>query len=45
MSNHDPMGSLLRVVPTAEVVLPAAQAVLQLIRLYRPAVALVKALV
>jgi hypothetical protein len=45
MSNHDPMGSLLRVVLTAEVVLLAAQAVLQLTRLYWPAVALVKALV
>jgi hypothetical protein len=44
MSNHDPLLSLLRVVLAVEVVLLAAQAVLQLLRLYRPGVALLKAL-
>jgi hypothetical protein len=44
MSNHDPVGFVLRVVLAVEVVLMAAQAVLQLIRLYQPAVVLVQAL-
>jgi hypothetical protein len=42
MSNHDPVGFVLRVVLAVEVVLMAAQAVL--IRLYQPAVVLVQAL-
>jgi hypothetical protein len=44
MSNHDLVGFVLRVVLAIEVVLMATQAVLQLIRLYQPAVALVQAL-